>query len=359
MNLGVDVSEYKGKTIGIYGGKFLPFHGGHKTCIIEASKQVDVLFVVIGYDDEWDKALCEGTNFKWVNARTRERWISESFVHHSNIRVLSQYEKRSDDYMNDESVVQSNLELLKKVGGKIDFCFSSEPSYEEYFAKVQPNSKHIVLDPMRSKVNISATEIREGGVYKYWDLLPKSVQKHYVKRVCIIGTESTGKTTLCRKLSEMYDTNWVGEYGRIFYEELGSCYDVMYEKDFVKIACGHNHKIEEAVEDANKVLFIDTDNIYTQFFMVEQFGKVDSTISSIIYSGTDEIDLYLYLKPVIPHELDGMRQLKTKYQIEEDDNLLTFMYKDLYGKNIVVVDQNNIDEIKEEIDKLLGLEVKS
>lgn len=353
MNLGVDISEYKGKTIGYYGGKFLPFHKGHLKCIFEASRMVDILFVVIGYDDVWDKKLCKNTKFNWVDNKTREKWVSEAVKDFPNIRVLSKYERRSDDYMNDESVVQSNLELLEAVGGKIDICFSSEPSYEEYFAKVQPNSKHVVLDAERSQINISATQIREDGVFKHWDLLPRSVQKDYVKKVCIIGTESTGKTTLCKKLSQLYNTNWVEEYGRAYYEKLGNCHGIMKEKELEKIAYAHNYKIDEAIENANKVMFVDTDNIYTQFFVIEQFGRDNTFIDDLVSRNHDEIDLYLYLKPVIPHELDGMRQTKSNKQIEKDDSLLTFLYSEVYNKNIVTVNQNNLNEIIELIDNLI------
>ena len=39
-----------------------------------------------------------------------------------------------------------------------------------------------------------------------------------VKRVVIIGAESTGKTTLARALAEHYKTPWVPEFGRFYTE---------------------------------------------------------------------------------------------------------------------------------------------
>jgi HTH-type transcriptional regulator, transcriptional repressor of NAD biosynthesis genes len=41
-----------------------------------------------------------------------------------------------------------------------------------------------------------------------------------VKRVCLLGAESTGKTTLSRSLAEAYETLWNPEYGRP-YTEIG------------------------------------------------------------------------------------------------------------------------------------------
>jgi nicotinamide riboside kinase len=37
-----------------------------------------------------------------------------------------------------------------------------------------------------------------------------------VRRVAIVGTESTGKTTLAQQLAEHFQTVWVPEYGRAF-----------------------------------------------------------------------------------------------------------------------------------------------
>lgn len=36
MNYGVEISSYKGQKIGLYSGKFLPFHKAHLKCIMQA-----------------------------------------------------------------------------------------------------------------------------------------------------------------------------------------------------------------------------------------------------------------------------------------------------------------------------------
>jgi HTH-type transcriptional repressor of NAD biosynthesis genes len=39
-----------------------------------------------------------------------------------------------------------------------------------------------------------------------------------MKRVLIVGAESTGKTTLAIALAEHYQTTWVPEFGRLYTE---------------------------------------------------------------------------------------------------------------------------------------------
>ena len=70
---------------------------------------------------------------------------------------------------------------------------------------------HVALD--RSTVSISTETIRADPL-KYLDYLEPCVRAHFVKRVVIIGSESSGTTTLARALAEHYQTTWAPEFGR-------------------------------------------------------------------------------------------------------------------------------------------------
>ena len=56
-----------------------------------------------------------------------------------------------------------------------------------------------------------------------------------IKKIVVIGPESSGKTTLCKDLATYHQTSWIPEYARIYLEENGSNYQ--YE-DLEKIARG-------------------------------------------------------------------------------------------------------------------------
>ena len=339
MNYGLQISEYdSGLIFGYYGGKFLPFHMGHLNCIIQAASMVDVLFVVVGYDDLYDKKLCKSSKFNWIPASMRERWISKAVKDIPNVRVLSHYERRSDDFMTDPFVKEANNTLAKKLGGKIDVVFSSELEYEAYFSKYFPTSKHVLLDNFRIQFNISATQIREKGVFECWDMLPKAVQEYYTKRICLCGVESTGKSTMTKLLAAFFQTNFVEEYGRTYYDDINSCFDIITKEDFYQIAAGHTYLINQAIPNANKLLFIDTEQVYTQFFRIQSFDEKCLVLDQMIKNNVNKIDTYIYLEPHNEYELDGSRLPVNDVIRKQNNDTLIKLFND-YNIELHIVDE--------------------
>lgn len=180
MNEALFTTIPEDKTVGMFGGKFFPFHQGHLNFILKAQSQVDIFYVVVAYDDEYDKELCEETNFEWVPSHVRESWIAEELKDFLNIRVISNYERKSDDYLNDNSIFDTNKVLIEAVGGRLDYVFSNKyDGYDPYFKKFLPDTQHIILDTVRL---IAATEIRQHGVHQRWEFLPKAVQEYYTSK---------------------------------------------------------------------------------------------------------------------------------------------------------------------------------
>jgi HTH-type transcriptional repressor of NAD biosynthesis genes len=68
-------------------------------------------------------------------------------------------------------------------------------------------------------VPISGEIVRKNPLVS-WNYLPAPVKGYYAIRIVVVGSESTGKTTLCQQLAEAYNTIWVPEYARSFCEEM-------------------------------------------------------------------------------------------------------------------------------------------
>jgi nicotinamide riboside kinase len=87
-----------------------------------------------------------------------------------------------------------------------------------------------------------------------------------VARVVFVGAESTGKSTLAEYLARAYDTVSVPEIGRFIWEAKGGRLDA---DDYVEIALQHRAAEDEAMAQARRWLFVDTNALTTLLLGVE------------------------------------------------------------------------------------------
>lgn len=289
-------------TVGFFGGKFLPLHLGHVYAIVQASTIVDELYIVLSHSEKRDKELCKNTKMNYVENRVRLRWLHQIVKDLDHVKVI----EIEDNYSNvDYDWEEGALAIKKRIGKQIDYVFSSEQEYESIFTKLYPESSHFLIDENRDTVPISATQIREEGVYKNWNFLPDVVKPHFVKKVVIVGTESCGKSTLTRNLAKIYNTSFVEEYGRTHCEKIGGCDGIMLEEDYPLIAYTHKVKEYEAIENANKIVFIDTEATVTQFYSELYNHQHQSVLDEV--ANLQNYDLCLFLEPDVKWVDDGLR----------------------------------------------------
>ncbi len=290
------------KTVGFFGGKFVPVHNGHVYSMIQASTMVDELHVIVCYDEESEKEeLYKDSVIPYIHPSQRARWWKEITKDMPHIHVHTVYHKNTMDIKDWEDGAFS---IKEAIGKPITHVFSSEESYDEFFVKLYPESTHCLLDFKRTCHPISATQIRKEGVMRHWHHLPKVVQRYFVKKVVVVGSESCGKSTLVRNLATLYNTVFVEEHGRTYYEELGD-FETFYREDFHKIAFRQKYFEEEGLKHANKVIFYDTEAIVTLRFLVEYNG-VDSELLRQI-ANEQEYDLWLFLEDDVVFVDDGTR----------------------------------------------------
>ena len=103
-----------------------------------------------------------------------------------------------------------------------------------------------------------------------------------VKKIAILGAESTGKSTLCEQLAKHYNTVYVPEYARTYFEEK----DIKkYSLDELVLIASHQLDLEREMEEkATHFLFCDTTLITIKIWALNQFNKVPDIISKSIKS---------------------------------------------------------------------------
>ena len=303
------------KTVGFYGGKFAPIHMGHVYSMIQASTLVDELHVIVSYDEKYEKeVLFKDAVIEHVPFNVRLRWWHQITKDMSHVHVHAVYEQQTGQFEDWEKGAEG---IKKAIGKDITHVFSSEHSYTDFFDKLYPEAKHVVIDASRSAYNISATKLRTEGVMKHWNMLPEIVKPYFVKKVVVVGSESCGKSTLIKNLANLYNTNYVEEFGRTYYERLGNCADVTLTSDYSEIAFEHKYHEKKQAEKANKLLFIDTEANVTQYYSMLYLNHFNPTVDAV--ANEQKYDLWLFLEPDVKWVDDGTR-VHGEQSIREENN---------------------------------------
>jgi len=148
---------------------------------------------------------------------------------------------------------------------------------------------------------VSGTMIRENP-YRNWHYLSSSARSYFVKKICIFGPESTGKTVLTERLAAHYKTEFVPEVARHIIDDEGG--NVTYEI-IEKIGPAHADAIIQKKRNAERFLFVDTDVEITGLFSDYYFCKVPE-FPAWVYAA-NSFDLYLFTETDTPYIEDPQR----------------------------------------------------
>lgn len=124
-----------------------------------------------------------------------------------------------------------------------------------------------------------------------------------VKRIAILGPESTGKSKLCEVLALHYQTLWVPEYARDYLPQLERKYT---PDDIVEIYRNQFLQETDMVTHADKFLFIDTEFIIGKVWCESVFNFCPPWLDEMIVA--HPYDLYLLTYPDLPWEYDPLRE---------------------------------------------------
>ena len=142
-----------------------------------------------------------------------------------------------------------------------------------------------------------------------------------MKKVVIIGPESTGKSTLTRQLAEHYKTSWCPEFAREYLLENGTDYSF---SDLLNIARGQLMLEDNMLTEAkNNLYFIDTDMYVMKVWCEVAFNNCHTWILKQIVAR--QYDLILLCDTDLPWVKDELREYPDLHTRER----LFKMYKDM------------------------------
>lgn len=291
-------------------GKFLPFHKGHEAMIQFAWTKCDFLTVLVCCSDK-----------ESIPDTVRVAWIEQTFEGQKDIEV------RAFNYLESElpNTSESSRSVSKIWADRFQtllpgytLLVTSEP-YGDFVADFM-GIQHIPFDPSRRQYPVSATALRH-HVIENWAFLPDSVKPYYALKVVLLGTESTGKSTLAAFLSKYFRCSLVREAGR----ELIADSNDFSPADLLRVAEAHAQSIRQAALADSPLVIIDTDIHITKSYSRFTFGQ-ELEVSDDIYEA-NKAHLYLYLNNDVPYFQDGTRLS------ESDRNLLDSSHRQVLAEH--------------------------
>ncbi len=271
-------------------GKFLPPHAGHAYLAERARALADEVVVAL-----------LANSHESIPVALRHRWLEE-MLPWADIR--SGVADHRVDY-GDPAAYDLWAATIREVTGRarFDLLLTSEPAYGDETA-ARLGARHVLVDPARAAVPVSATAIREDP-YANWSYLAPGVRAWYARRVCLTGAESTGTTTMTRILAETFGTSWVAEYGREYSLPKDLAGDTWTTADFEHIAREQQRLEDSAAREADRILFCDTDALATAIWHEQYLGAPAPSVMEIARSRA--YDLTFLTAADIPWEQDGSR----------------------------------------------------
>ncbi|MBP6860142.1 MAG: AAA family ATPase [Candidatus Pacebacteria bacterium] len=271
---------------GVVIGKFYPPHRGHKYLIDTAKSQCEHLAVIVC----WKKS-------QEISGVERARWIKHI---HPDVEV----KLLDDDRLAEDDSAAWAENTLAVLGYVPDAVFTSE-AYGDPYASFM-GAVHVLVDKERTHIPISGTMVRSNPI-KYATFLEPVVRASFSRRVCVVGAESTGTTTLAKALAAHYKTVWVPEYGRLYSEGKLSAGDeaLWRTEEFVTIAKAQAELEDSLAEAGNGLVICDTDAFATGVWHERYMGTRSSAVEQI--GAARRPDLYLLTGDEIPFVQDGTR----------------------------------------------------
>jgi NadR type nicotinamide-nucleotide adenylyltransferase len=147
-----------------------------------------------------------------------------------------------------------------------------------------------------------------------------------VKKICIVGPESTGKTTLARDLARQYNTVFVPEFAR----EYAYFHGKIRYSDVMKIVLAQTTLERQQVLLANRILFCDTCPLSTFVYSRHYFRKAPKKLYQMICK--ERYHLYMLMDADLPWQKDSVRDSK-----ETQSRLWPKFYHELKARNLPMV----------------------
>lgn len=265
---------------GLIVGQFVPPHNGHLALIdIAQSLSSTVTILVLDKTRRWCSAEQSATWLRDILPQTVRIETTPTRNTADIAQWLAQHDIIADVVFGANNFT---MQLAHKLGIKPHHM---DQSYQMISAK----SSDIQKDPQT-----------------HWHQIPNAIRQDFRKRICFLGPESVGKTTMARMVAQTLNTVWCPEYGRIYTENFKAHDDPWCADELIEIAAGHIAYRHAASRHAGTILIEDTDILQTIVFAQYLINTIPEALRN--YAQDYPLaDHYYLLNPDVSWQDDGVR----------------------------------------------------
>lgn len=287
-------------------GKFMPPHKGHEYMIRFAKNYSNNVHVIV-----------DCLNTQTISPEQRKQWIEEE-INGITVHALQQFMPQEPNEHPDFWNIWKNA-IYESIGGKPDVLVASM-DYGWKLSEVL-ECDFIPVDIARESIPISATLIRE-DLFNNWEFLMDSVKASLVKKFCILGPESTGKSVIGKKVADHFKTIYVPEYAKTIIEKQNG---VFLEKNVAEFSFAQLSAEKALAKFSNKIMVCDSSALTTQIYGELVFNKCFENLNDIINSHKYEHVFLFY--PDTPYFSDTHRNVLENPEQQRHEIFNTFENK--------------------------------
>ncbi|GCE77760.1 AAA family ATPase [Cellulomonas biazotea] len=275
---------------GLVIGKFYPPHAGHLALVRAAQARCDRVTVQV-----------LGSSQESLPAEVRAGWLRDELP---GAHVVAGLDDEPVDYASETAWRAHTTIIEDLLDAPVDALFSSDGYGEELARRL--GARWVQVDPDRRGTPVSARAVRADPA-AYWWALPAPVRSWFVRRVVVLGAESTGTTTLAEALTAHLGLPTVAEFGREWSEVRPGGFTAPWHTAEFDLIAREQARVEDdaAARTPVPLLVCDTDVLATALWHERYVGTASPSVRALAARRVP--DLYVLTGDEIPFVQDGLR----------------------------------------------------
>ena len=246
--------------------------------------------------DEMIVIIYDSPEVTWVPLGLRSGWIRSLYP---TVQIIEAWDGPTEVGYAPELMRSHEQYVIDTLGvNGVTHFYASEPYGEHMSSALGAINRRV--DGAREQVPISSTQIRSDP-FKYREYVDPKIYRDLITNVVFLGAPCTGKSTIAERLAQEFDTKWMPEYGREYWER-HQLNRRLSPKQLVEIAKGHIERENSLLERSNRYLFTDTNAITTATFARYYHGMVDPRLSASVDHAITRYDLVFVCDIDVPYD---------------------------------------------------------